>query len=255
VFPKASRAAARALELDPTLAAAHASVAFTKATYEWDWKVAEEHFLRAIELNPGDSNARHWYAIDCLAPQGRLDEALDHLTRSVALDPLSVSINTSLGGLFHDRREYARAIDQYLSTIELEPSFYFSHWNLGRTYEQLEEYDKAMHAFERALALAPASPTALAYIARCHAHLGRPDEARCLLKQLLERRSQQFLHATGPAVIYLALGELDRAFELLEAACNERSIWLIWMKIAPVFDEIRSDPRFQDLLRRLHLAA
>jgi eukaryotic-like serine/threonine-protein kinase len=255
VFPKASRAAARALELDPTLGAAHASVGFLKATYEWDWKAAEEHFLRAIELNPGDSNGRHWYAIDCLTPQGRLDEALDHLERSVALDPLSVSINTSLGGLFHDRREYARAIDQYLSTIELEPSFYFSHWNLGRTYEQIGEYDKAMRAFERALALAPGSPTALAYIARCHAHLGRLDEARRLLDQLLERRRQHFLHATGPAMVCLALGELDRAFELFEAAWNERSIWLIWMKIAPVFDEIRSDPRFQDLLRRLHLAA
>jgi eukaryotic-like serine/threonine-protein kinase len=254
VFPKASRAAARALELDPTLGAAHASIGFTKASYEWDWPGAEHHFLRAIELNPGDSNARHWYAIDCLAPHGRLDEALDHLQRSVALDPLSVSINTSLGGLLHDRREYSRAIEQYLSTIELEPSFYFSHWNLGRTYEQIGEYDKAMRAFERALALAPSSPTALAYIARCHAHLGRPDEARRLLAQLLERRSQQFIHATGPAMICLALNDFDRAFELLEAACDERSIWLIWMKITPAFDAIRSDSRFQELLRRVHLA-
>jgi TolB-like protein/tetratricopeptide (TPR) repeat protein len=255
VFPKASRAAARALELDPTLGAAHASVGFTKASYEWDWNAAEEHFLRAIELNPGDSNARHWYAIDCLTPQGRFDEALNHLTRSVALDPLSVSINTSLGGLFHDRREYQRAIDQYLSTIELEPSFYFSHWNLGRTYEQLEEYDKAMRAFERARALAPGSPNALASIARCHALMGHTGEARRLLNELLERRSRQFLHLTGPAIVCFALGDVDRAFELLDTACNERSIWLIWMKIAPAFDGIRSDPRFQDLLRRLHLGA
>jgi len=253
VFPKATKAAARALELDPSLGAAYASVGFANATYEWDWHAAERNFRRAIELNPGDSNALHWYAINCLTPQRRLDEALEHLQHSVVLDPLSVSINTSLGGLLHDRREYSRAIQQYLSAIELEPSFYFSHWNLGRTYEQIEEYEKALGAFERALALAPGSPLALGYIARCHARLGRRDEARRLLAQLLDRRKQQFLHATGPGMVYLALGEVDRAFEMFEAACNERSIWLIWMNVAPVFDPIRDDPRFKSLVERLHL--
>jgi serine/threonine protein kinase/tetratricopeptide (TPR) repeat protein len=254
VFPKAMKAAARALELDPNLGAAHASTAFAKATYEWDWEAAEHHFRRAIKLNPGDSNARHWYAIDCLSPLGRLEEALEHLERSVALDPLSVSINTSLGGLLHDRREYSRAIDQYKDTIELEPTFYFSHWNLGRTYEQLQEYELAMAAFQKALTIAPGSPHVLAYIARCQAFMGRKDEARRLLDELIEMRTRRFAHATGPAIVYLSLGEYDRAFEFFEKAYVERSIWLIWLKVAPMFDGFRGDPRYLSLLQRMRLA-
>ncbi len=253
VYPKAMKAAARALELDPNLGAAHASMGFAKATYEWDWEAAEHHFRRAIKLNPGDSNARHWYGIDCLSPLGRLDEALEHLERSVALDPLSVSINTSLGGLLHDRREYSRAIDQYNDTIELEPTFYFSHWNLGRTYEQLEEYELAMAAFQKAFSLAPGSPHALAYIARCHAFMGRKDEARRLLGELIDMRTRGFAHAVGPAIVCLSLGDSDRAFEFFETAYVERSIWLIWLKVAPMFDDIRGDPRFLSLLERIRL--
>jgi serine/threonine protein kinase/tetratricopeptide (TPR) repeat protein len=253
VFPKAIAAASRALELDPNLGAAHASRGFAKATYEWDWPGAERHFKRAIELNPGDSNARHWYAIDWLSPQGRLDDALDELLRSVALDPLSASINTSLGGLFHDRREYSRAIEQYQHTIELEPSFYFVYWNLGRTYEQLGDYDKALEIFEKSLSLAPGAPQVLAYIARCHAFMGHEDQARQILSELIELRTRRFLHASGLAIICLSLGDTDRAFEFLETAWADRSIWLIWLKVSPMFDGIRDDPRFQSLLGRMGL--
>src|SRR6185436_19829456 len=162
-------------------------------------------------------------------------------------DPLSVSINTSLGGLYHDRREYRQAIEQYLSTIELEPSFYFSYWNIGRTYEQIGEYGKAMEAFEKARSLAPDSPHVRAYIARCHADMGHVEESRRLLAEILELRKQRFLHATGPALVYLALGEFDRAFEMLENAITERSIWMIWTKVSPVYDPVRDDPRYTSL--------
>jgi serine/threonine protein kinase/Tfp pilus assembly protein PilF len=252
VFPKAIKAATRALELDPNLGAAHASRAFAKATYEWDWEGAEQHFRQAIALNPGDSNALHWYAIDCLSPLRRLDEALEHLERAVALDPL-VSINTSLGGLLHDRREYSRAIDQYTSTIELEPTFYFSYWNLGRTYEQLEQYDKALDVFQKALSLAPGSPHVLAYIGRCHAFMGHELEARRILNELLELRTRRFVHATGPAIICLSLGDYDQAFALFETAYEERSIWLIWLNVSPLFDCVRGDPRYLSLLERMRL--
>jgi serine/threonine protein kinase/tetratricopeptide (TPR) repeat protein len=253
VFPKAIKAAARALELDDELGAAHASMAFAKAAYEWDWTGAEEHFRRAIDLSPGDSNARHWYGVDCLSPRGRLDEALVELEQAVDLDPLSVSINTSLGGLYHDRREYDRAIEQYLSTIELEPTFYFSHWNLGRTYEQVREYGKAMESFQRALELAPGAPQVLSYLARCHALTGREDEARRVLDQLLELRTTRYVNAVAPAIVYLALADYDRAFQFLEQACQERTIWLIWTRVAPIYDVIRQDPRYFALLKKIGL--
>ena len=140
------------------------------------------------------------------------------IERSVALDPLSVSINTSLGGLLHDRREYSRAIDQYTSTIDLEPTFYFSYWNLGRTYEQLEQYDKALDVFQKAISLAPGSPHVLAYIGRYHAFMGHELEARRILNELLELRTRRFVHATGPAIVCLSLGDYDRAFDFFETA-------------------------------------
>ncbi|HJZ78619.1 MAG TPA: tetratricopeptide repeat protein [Vicinamibacterales bacterium] len=253
LMPKAKAAALKAVSLDDSLGLAHASLGFIHATYDWEWQNAEREFVRALELNPGDADARHWYAIDVLTPQERLDEALVELTRAVRLDPLSRSINTSLGGLYHDRREYQKAIDQYQTTIDLEPNFYFSYWNLGRTYEQLGQFDRAMQACQTALSLAPHSYLALTQMARCHAATGNPDEARRILRQLDQLGQKMFVPSTAPALIHFSLGENDRAFELMFAACDERPVWLIWSKVSPTYDAVRSDPRFSALLERLGL--
>jgi len=253
VCPRAKRAAERALELDDTLGAAHAALGFVLAAYDWDWQGAEREYRLAIELNPSDANARSLFGSACLMPQRRYDEAFAQLKRAVELDPLSPSINTGLGGLFHELREFDRAAAQLLKTIELDPTFYFAHFGLGRTYSMQGKHEAALDAFDRAAVISPTSVHVKSLRARELHLLGRTSEAKAILAEVLEQSTAAYVPAIGPVTMYFGFGDYDRAFEWLTRVLDEREIWAIWTNSSPFYAPFRSDPRFPPLVRRLGL--
>ncbi len=172
VCPKAKRAAERALDLNDTLGAAPPRSGSCWRR-RWDWQNAEREYRRALQLNPADASARGLFGNCCLSPQRRFDEAFTELTHAVALDPLSLSINSGLAGLLHEREEFDSAIEHQMKTIQLDPNFYFADFNLGRTYSIMGRHEESLKAFERAAALQPTSTYVRCLMAREFALLGR----------------------------------------------------------------------------------
>jgi serine/threonine protein kinase/lipopolysaccharide biosynthesis regulator YciM len=252
-IPKAKEAARKALELDDTLAEAHVSLATIEAQYDWDWSGGEKEILRAVELNPSYAYAYQEHAL-VLRETGRLDEAIAEEKRAIELDPLSVSINRDLGYVFYDGRQYDQAIEQERKTMQLDPNFAQAHSILGRAYLQKTMFDEGIAEFERELVISPAFRPALADLGLAYALAGRKTDAQKVLVQLSPLSKQGYVTPKSVAAIYAGLGEKDKAFEWLEKAYQERSVGFgLGMKSFPVFDPLRSDPRFADLLRRMNL--
>jgi len=251
-FPKAKAAALKALELDDSLAEAHTSLA-TILVNEWDWGGAAKEFKRSIELNPGYATARHWYAF-YLTALGRLDEAIREGQRAQELDPLSVIINRDLGLIYYYARKPDRAIEQYCKSLELDPNFALTHQALGRAYLLKGMREDALAALRLAAALSSDSVAMCAALAHALAETGSVVEARKILADLIERSRRSYVSPTNIAVVYAGLGENDEAMECLEKALAEHNAGLMMLKVHPVFDPLRSHPRYQDLLRRIGLA-
>jgi TolB-like protein/Flp pilus assembly protein TadD len=252
-FPRAREAAARAMEIDATLAEAHAALANSLAYYYWDWAEARREFMRAFELKPGCTTAHHWYGLIYLTSMGRLDEAFAEIKRAHELEPLSLSINTDFGFLPYLMRQYDRAIEEYRKALELDQSFVYTHWKLGLAYEQKAMYDEAIAEFQKAIALSGGSAQALVLLGHAYAVSGRRTEALKVLDELNELSKRRYVSSYRVAAIHLGLGETERAFEWLERAVEERDAWLVWLKVDPVLDALRADPRFADLVRRVGL--
>jgi serine/threonine-protein kinase len=252
-MPKAKKAAEKALAVDPALADAHAALGFVRSFYEWDWPGAEHAYQRAIELNPGYATARHWYS-GCLRAMGRLEEAMTEIKRAQELDPLSVAIGRDLGRVYHLRRQYDQAIEQYRRVLELDPNFPSGYLHLGMAYEGKLRYEEALAAFQKAQTLPGGNPLILGASGHCYAASGNLAEARRALTELDELSRRRYVAPISRALIYIGLGDRDRAFQWLEKACEERDPWLAWLNVEPVFDSLRSDPRFPRLLRRVGLA-
>jgi eukaryotic-like serine/threonine-protein kinase len=253
-FPKAKKAAQKALELDDTLAEAHTSMGLIKTVYDWDWSGAEREIRRAIELNPSDADAHMTYGTT-LRKLGRFDEAVAEQKRALELDPLSLGNNMELGATFYLARRYDQAIAQEQKTLEMDPNFLPAHFNLGLAYLQKSMYREAMAEFKKALAISPDDIAALALMGRADAMSGRRVDAQKVLGQLNEVAKHKYVPSWAVAEVYAALGEKDKAFERLEKAYEERSIGFgsAAIKVSPFWDPLRSDPRFQDLLRRMNL--
>lgn len=251
-MPKAKAAAVRALELDDTLAEAHASLAVIKAFYDWQWAEAEAEYKRAIELNPGYASAHHWYGW-YLALMGRLDQAIDEITQAYELDPRSLEINTDLGLSFFLARQYDQAIEQFRKSIEMDQSFINGHFFLGWAYEQKGDAERAIAEFQKVLQLSDA-PFFRAALGHAYASAGQREEAARVLEELQERQKHGHVSPYDFTIIYTALGERERAFECLEKAFETRSEALVWLKVDPRLDQIRTDPRFIDIQRRVGLA-
>jgi tetratricopeptide (TPR) repeat protein len=249
-YPKAKEAALKALELDDTLAEAHTALAFIKTDYDWDWSGADREFQRAIELNLGYALAHALYGSHFLR-MGRFEEAIAEGKRSVELDPLSLLDNRVLGQSFYFARRYDQAIEQFRKTLEPDPNFTATHRYLGEAYLQKSMYKEGIAEIEKELAISPNSTAALAYLGYGHALEGRRTEAQQVLDQLNELSKQRFVPAQYRSIIYAGLGEKDKAFEWLERGYEERSV--VAINVNPVFDPLRSDPRFADLLRRMNL--
>jgi tetratricopeptide (TPR) repeat protein len=219
-------------------------------TSEWDWPGAEKEYKRAIKLNPGYPTVRQWYAFYLMA-MGRVEEALAEARQAHELDPLSIIINRDLGLIFYYARQPDRAIEQYRKTLELDPSFALTHQGLGRAFLEKGMYPQAVEHIERAASLAPESVAMSAALAHAYAVAGKKDQARTILGQLLERAGRSHVEPISIAVVYAGLGRKENALEWLEKAYAQRSIGLLTLKVHPIFDALRPDPRFQDLLRRV----
>jgi TolB-like protein/Tfp pilus assembly protein PilF len=249
-FPTAKVAAIRALELDDKLAEAHTSLAFVKFGYDWDWAGAERGFKQAIKLNPGYAFAHNFYAV-MLAGLGRLDEAFARIKKAQDLDPLSLPINTNLGWLLYLAHRYDESIQQYLKTIELDEGFGLAHRRLAQTYERKQMYSEATAEFQKAIRLSGEDVEWLSAQGHFYAILGETDKVNEVLKRLDELAKCRYVPAYLVARVYLGLGDIDRAFELLDRACDERYGYLAYLKVEPLFDSLRSDPRFVALVQRV----
>ncbi len=249
--PKAKAAALKALEIDPDLADAHASLALVLEDYDRDWTGAEREYRRAIELNPGYATAHHWYAL-LLARLGRHDEALREIEEAQKLDPLSLTINASVGLVLYFARRYDAGIAQLRKTLELEPNHAGSHACLGWAYLQKGMHQQAIAEFQKAVNQQNRSPDSLAGLAAAYAAAGKRDDAHRVLNRLqaLSRQANPVPYLT--ADIYVYLGEREEAFAWFERAFEAHDPTMGVLKVDPNLDSLRSDPRFQDLLRRMN---
>jgi TolB-like protein/DNA-binding winged helix-turn-helix (wHTH) protein/Flp pilus assembly protein TadD len=250
-LPKAKAAATKALELDSTLGEAHNSLAFCLDGFDWDFPSAGKEFQRALELNPGYATAHHWYAWH-LSLLGRYDEAIAEMRKAENLDPLSLIINTDLAELLLLAHSYDESISQSLKTIEMDPNFALAHNQLGQAYLQKQMQDEAITELQKAVQLSAGSPTCLANLARAYAASGKKSEAAKLLTDLKKRSSPGYSHASEIAVVYAALGDKNQAITWLETGYEER--FNPGVLLRPGFDPLRSDPRFQELVRRIGLS-
>jgi eukaryotic-like serine/threonine-protein kinase len=251
-FPKAKAAAARALEIDNKLAEAHTAMAFVRFGYDWDWTEAEKGFTRAIELNPGYSFAHNFYSV-LLAARQRFDEAFEQTTYAQQLDPLSLPINTNLGWLMYLARRYDDAIKQYKKTIDLDAGFALAHRRLAQTYEQAQRYVEADAEYQKASALSGEDVELISARGHFYAIVGETKKANDVLKKLEDLATRRYVPSYLIARVYLGFGNHDRVFELMEKAREERYGYLAYLEVEPMFDVIRNDPRFEELIRRAGL--
>lgn len=250
VIPQARQAALRAIEADPNLSEAHASLASVLKIYDWDWARAEKEYRLAIALNPNYANARRWYA-GYLSALGRTGEALREIRRARELDPLSLITNMELAWNYFMARQYERAMEESLKTLELEPEFAPARYSLGLACEQLGKYDEAVAALERARDASRANPSTLVALGHAYGRRGQRAEAQRILDDLKQWKSRAYLSSYLVALVHAGLGQADEAFSCLNSAIEERDAWLVWLKTEPRFDSLRGDPRFEELLRRI----
>ncbi len=254
-MPRAKAAAMRALEIDNTLAEAHTSLAYAKLYYDWDWAGAKREFLRALELNPNYATAHHWYH-EYLTAMGWFEESHAEILQAQELDPLSLIISTDVGwGLYYARR-YDQAIEQLRKTIEMDPTFAVAHFILGLCYGQKGLFKESAAEIQKAIAILGDNPLALAVGVLGHAYAvsGKKDRALKVFEQLKDLSKRCYVPAYSLAIIYTGLGQKDQALKWLRKAYEERYDRLIYLKVEPMFDSLRSDPRFKDLLRRIGFA-
>jgi serine/threonine-protein kinase len=251
-YPKAKAAARKALELDETLAEAHTSLAQALFAYDWNFAESSREFRRAIELNPNYATARHWYANSTLLAMGQFDEAVAEGKRAQELDPLSLIINADLGADYFYARQYDRSIEQLRKTIEMDQGFYTAHYFLGMAYAMKGAFPEAIAEYRRAQQLSD-DPFVLAYLGHAFAASGKRGEALKTLNQLKAIARQRYVPAYGFAIVYAAIGEKDHAFEWLEKLYQDRAFDIAYINVDPFFDQLRTDPRFADLVRRVGL--
>jgi TolB-like protein/DNA-binding winged helix-turn-helix (wHTH) protein/Flp pilus assembly protein TadD len=251
-MPRAEAAARRALELDDSLGEAHASLAFCLEGFDWNFAAADKEFQRAIELGPGYATAHHWYAWH-LSLIGRGKEAIAEMEKAENLDPISPIINADLAELLLIQHLPDESIQQSLTSIEMNPGFAYGHAQLAQAYIEKRMFKGAVRELQKAIQISGESPALNANLARAYAGLDRKAEAVALLNNLKSSSVPDDAHATHIAMIYTALGNKDEALIWLNQGYEER--FNPGVLTRPCFDPLRSEPRFQDILRRVGLPA
>lgn len=254
VLEAAKASADAALAIEPTLGEAIAAKACVTGIFDWRWRDAEEAFRRATELAPSYPTAHQWYAMNLLVPQGRFDEARTQLERASELDPASGAIAVSQGIITFFARELDAATAELETVARLHPRYALVHLFLGQCYELKQDYERSMRALERSVELADDGSEALAVLAHVKARAGRADQAEAILARLEERATRRYVSPVLIAQILLGIDRVDAALDRLDQAVRERSTDLIWLKVRPVYDPLRSQPRFATILDELGLA-
>lgn len=249
-FPEARRHATRALELDASLAEAHASIGFVLLYFEWDWVGAEVAFQRAIALDPDHAASHQWYSIYLLAA-GRPAEAFREIELAQQRDPLSLPVNTDLGFHYYYTAQYEEAVKQLRLVLDMNPDFMPAHLWLGRAYQELGRFDEALEAFRRVEERIPDWPVSIAASGFVSGIAGRSTPARQSLAHLEQIASRKFVTAYGVALVHAGLGQYDAAFAFLDKAFDERSNWLVWLRLDPRWNALRRDPRFSKFVGRM----
>ena len=253
-FPKGKAAALTALQFDPNLSEAHTALAAVLWLHDWQWQEAQKEFKRSLELNPNYPTANHWYA-EYVMTMGHQVEAIAQMKNSQALDPLSLIINVAIGWANYMARRYDEAREQLLQTIELDPNYPVTYWILGLLYSATGRCELSITEGEKGVNLSGGSPLMWAALAHSYGKAGRTKEALQILDDLTSLAERKYVAPHFFAGIQIGLGENDRALEYLEKSYEEHSHWLIYLPIDPSMDNLRNDPRFQDLLRRVGLPA
>lgn len=246
---KAMRLATKAVELSPGLAEGHSALAYS-SLYDYNYSRAEKEFERAIEINPRDASAHELFGF-YLGATGRYEEAYTELQRALRLDPLSSIIGALAGYVYLYGRRYGQAITQFQKTLDLDPTCGPAYAGLGWAQTCASLYEAAIVSLRKGYDLWRGS-TPLAWLGETLAKAGRPEEAHQILGQLDQIAKQRYVTPYGVARIYAALGRTEEAFSWLETSYRQRAEWMILLKVDPCFDDLRSDPRFQDLLRRMN---
>ena len=242
----------RALELDDSLAEAHTALGSAKHFYEYDWAGAEREFRRAIELNPNYATAHQWYA-QMLGCEGRREEALAEHKHALALDPFSLIIISGTGHRFYRLRRYDEAVEALKNAVEMDDNFASTHWNLGLVYAQQKDFPAAIKELQKADALLQSNALTLGALGYTYAASGDTIRAGTVLLRLENQAKHQYVDPEAYALVYVGLGNKDRAFQWLNRAIDDRQGWVTFIKAEPLLDNLRSDPRFDDLLRRMNL--
>jgi DNA-binding winged helix-turn-helix (wHTH) protein/TolB-like protein/Tfp pilus assembly protein PilF len=252
-WPKAHAAAERAIALDGNLSEAYTSLAIVKALYQRDWKEAEQAFAQATALNPQLAMARDWYGWFLLW-RGRFDESLAQFREAQRLDPLSPFIGTDLGTHFYCLRKYDQAETELKKLVEMHADNFSANSMLGWVYAKQGRSAEAIAVFEKTRKI-DNTPMAVAALAYAQARAGNRAPAKQLLAELRQRSNNEYISPFAYVLIYLGLGDKDQIFAWLERAYDTRSLFMITLKVDPLFDQLRSDPRYDDLLRRLNLSS
>jgi serine/threonine protein kinase/tetratricopeptide (TPR) repeat protein len=253
-FPKAKASILKALEIDETLAEAHTSLAFIKTLNDWDWAGAEKEFKQSIEFNPGYATARQWYA-EYLTITRRHAEAIAEFKRAQKLDPLSLIINVAWAiTLFSGTRQYEQVIEKCQQVLEMDPNFASALNILGMVYREKKMYHQSIQAFQKAIKSDESNTRVMAGLGHAYAVSGKRSKAQKVLQELEKLSKRKYVPPYNIAIIYLGLGEENLTFEYLEKAYQDRSVGLPWLNADPIYDSLRSNPRFISLLKRIGLA-
>jgi len=250
-FPKAKEAATRALEIDESSAEAHTSMAFIKFRWDWDRTATEREFQEAIKLKPAYAPAHQWYSSYLVAVE-RFDEAIAEAKRTEELEPLSFVASSHLGWIYYLSGQNDKAIEQCKKILELDPSSFPARRYLGLAYEAKGMYTEAIAEFQTGVKLS-GSPLMLALLGHAYAVSGKTAEARQVINDLQQLQGQRYVSPYTVAAIHAGLGNQEQAFKWLETAVEERDIWLMNLKVDPVFAKLRSHQQFTDILARLRL--
>jgi serine/threonine-protein kinase len=250
-MPKAREAAQKALELDPNLAEAYVSLGLVALSYDWDRKATKKHFEKALELNPNSASAYQWYEFYWTYMMGDLETATVQLERALELDPLNFLIRIRLGFMDIFKGDQESAIKKFEALYDFEPNYLALYLSLATAHALKGDYDKALAYGKKMLEAGPRAVAAVGNMGWFYAMSGKKELAYEYIAELEERSKKGYVSSFWTAVIYIALGEIDQSFVWLEKAYEERDSNMIYFTVAPVFDSVRSDPRYKELLLKM----